>query len=291
MKNIFFSLLLVFVLIGCLFESDKPIRIVTNSWIGYAPLFYANEKGYLKDMNVKLITTVSLGEASEVFSVGKADMVTTTQHEYYLLKEVFKTLVPVILIDRSYGGDMILSNKTLEEIKANKKKIYVYLEIDSINSELINMFLKQHSIDKSRIVYIDGDQAELQDTKNEADKNQIIVTYTPYDLTFLKRGFKPLATTKNIKNLIVIDSICTTKEFLDKNLVKIKALNDVINRSIEEIKKNPKEVYELTKSYLNNISYKDFLNSLDGIKWINHPTEELLDRLKTIDYKRKYLVQ
>ncbi len=290
MKNLFIILSVFFLVVGCGDKEKERITVVTNSWIGYAPLFYAKEKNYLKDLNIKLVTAVSLGEASEIYSVGKADMVTTTQHEYYTLKQMFKTLVPVILLDKSNGGDMILSNKTIEELKKSDK-IYVYLEVDSINREMIETFTNINHMDKKKFVFINGDQAQLQSEDYDLSKPIILATYAPYNNFYLKRGFHEIASTRDLDDIVVIDALCTTKEFLNINISRLEKFKKIIDQSIIEIEGDKKGSYKLIKRYLNDISYREYVNSLKSIKWINNPEEELLDKIDKLGYKKEYIIQ
>ena len=290
MKNLFVILSILFLFIGCSDKEKERITVVTNSWIGYAPLFYAKEKNYLKDLNIKLVTAVSLGEASEIYSVGKADMVTTTQHEYYALKQMFKTLVPVILLDRSNGGDMILSNKTIEELRKSDK-IYVYLEVDSINREMIEIFTNINHIDEKKFVFINGDQAQLQSENYDLSKPIILATYTPYNNFYLKRGFHEIASTGDLDDIVIIDALCTTKEFLNRNISRLEKFKKIIDQSIAEIEGDKKGSYKLIKRYLNDISYSEYLDSLKSIKWINNPEKELLDKIDKLGYKKEYIIQ
>ncbi len=284
--TIFFSLFLFF---GCSPKEHEELKIVTNSWIGYTPLFYAKESGYLDSLGIELITTVSLEEAFNIFSVGKADFVTTTQHEYYELKKTFDSIKPIILIDRSFGGDMIMSNISLNELK-NAKRVEVFLEIDSINSEILKSFIKKYKLDISKMNFIDGDQSEFQAIKNDKSKNILIVTYSPYDKSLKDAGFIELVSTKDLNSIIVIDSICTTDKIINKHNDILKKLKNIIDQSIFEIENNKKDAYKKVSRYLNNISYEEFLASLKKIKWINNPSEDLLNKIETLGYKREYLI-
>ena len=289
--KLFFLLISFIFFTSCSNNETQKLKIVTNSWIGYTPIFYANEKNYLTPLNVELISTVSLGESTDIFSIAKADMITSTQHEYNSLKKSFKTLVPVILIDRSYGGDMILSNRTISELKKSKE-IVVYLEIDSINREMIKDFITKYKLNQTKIKYINKDQAKLQNIKYDM-KNQdiIIVTYIPYNIGLEEIGFKNIATTKELDTLLVIDAIYTTKKTLKANKERLLELKAIIDKSITEIESHPKEAYKLTHKYLGNISYKEFLNSLKMIKWINHPSDTLLQKIGTINLEGRYIIQ
>jgi NitT/TauT family transport system substrate-binding protein len=269
-------------------HNNKPLTIATNSWIGYAPLFYAQEKGYLEKNNIKLLVNVSLAEAAELYSVGKADMVTTTQHEYYAFKEEFD-LVPVILLDRSNGGDMILSNKSVAELQ-KADSITAYLEVDSINAEILKDFIKLYNIPLEKLHMINKDQAQIEDIQLPKNEAVLIVTYVPYNINLEKKGFKVIASTKDINSIIVIDALCTSKTIFNKRLAHLKTLKAIIDRSVEELMKDKKSSYLLVKKYLGDLSYKEYLESLQTITWINKPSQELLDRIEPLGYERRYIL-
>ncbi|MEN4052497.1 MULTISPECIES: ABC transporter substrate-binding protein [Sulfurimonas] len=289
-KILLFALISLLFLSSCTQKKKEELRIATNSWIGYAPLFYAKEKGYLDALNIKLITNVSLAEAVDIYSVGKADLVTTTLHEYHMLKNSGHAIVPIILLDRSNGGDMILSNRTIDEL-VNAKQIYAYLEIDSINAEILEDFLQHYKIDQNKIKYINKDQAQIEDLKPQKDKNILIVTYVPYNLSLEKKGFKEIASTKDMETIVVIDSLCSNQATIDIYQRRLQELKQIIDRSIHEIEANKQLSYEITKGYLGNISYDEYVNSFKLIEWINNPSKKLLKRIKPMDYDEKQLIK
>lgn len=276
--------------IACSTKKQEEMRIATNAWIGYAPLFYAKETGKLDQLGIKLITNVSLAEASKVFEVGKADLVTTTQHEYLSLKESVQDVVPIILIDRSNGGDMIMSNKSLDQIKT-AKTIYAFLEIDSINKELLQSFIQQYHLENKNFIYTNKDQLQISDLKNE-DKTMLVVTYSPYNIQLQSKGFKEVASTSDINSLIVIDAICARSSVYASDQKRLKQLKTVIDEAVEEIQHNPKKVYKVIKKYLDNISYDEYIDSLKLIKWINkNPDKTLLKKIKSLGYGETIIIQ
>ena len=275
-KRIAYYLIIILFFTGCFDQKyQKPLTIVSNAWIGYAPIFYAKEKGYLDELNIKVIPVVSLAEAADTFATGKADMVTATQHEYYKLKKQFPGIRPVILLDRSNGGDMILSNKTTKELK-KAKNIQAYLEVDSINMDVLDEYLKNNKISKKNILFHNADQSSMQSLKY-ADKPILIVTYTPYDYTFKRVGYFEVASTKNINSIVVIDALFTTKAVLEKNRQRIEKLKKIIDRSVKELSEDKKDSYKIVAPYLDNISYKEYVKSFVTIKWINNPTKKIIN--------------
>ena len=274
---------------ACSSKPQKQITISTNQWIGYAPLFYAYEKGELDPLNIKIITSVSLAEAADLYSIGKADMVTTTQHEYNVLKQTTHDIKAVILMDRSNGGDMILSNKSLDALKKSKS-IKAYLEVDSINQEILLDFLKKNKISKDKIDFINKDQRQIQDVKNNKMQDILIVTYSPYNITLEEKGFKEIASTKSINSIIVIDALCARNTLIKNDKQRLIQLKKVIDKAIKTIQENPEASYKVVSKYLSNPSYQEYLNSLNLIKWINKPSPELLEYIKQYGYNKDDII-
>jgi len=283
-KKFFLYFVVIFIFSGCGGDSSKkPLIIVSNAWIGYAPLFYAQEKGYLKEVDINVISVVSLAEAMDVFMVGRADMVTTTEHEYKKIKRQFQDFVPIILLDRSDGGDMILSNKTIRELKQSSQ-IDAYLEVDSINFDILSEFLKKEGISKKKIIFHNEDQASMQSLKYRSIPT-IIVTYVPYDYTFKKKGYFEVASTSNLKTIVVIDALCTTKGIVKKYKNRLLKLKNIIDKSIKEITVDKKKSYKMVAPYLDDISYKEYIDAFKTLKWINHPDDKILNVIKKLGYE------
>jgi NitT/TauT family transport system substrate-binding protein len=290
MYKLIILVITLFLFSGCdTQESQKEIKIATNKWIGYAPLFLANERGELEKLHFHLIQNVSLAEAMEVFSIGRADIVTTTQHEYFSLKRT-NDLKPVILLDRSYGGDMILSNKTIEELQ-QADKIEVYLEIDSINAELFKDFAKKFSIPQKRVIFHNKDQQQIQDIANTSDKAIIIVSYSPYDIPLEEKGFHVIASTRNLDTLVVIDALCAREDIIQHYPKRLDALKRIIDEAIESIQENPKKAHEEIRTYLGDITYEEFKSSLTMIKWINHPSEKIMQVIQEMGYEEDAILK
>jgi NitT/TauT family transport system substrate-binding protein len=289
LKIVFALLSMLLIFNACSQKPQKKIVISTNQWIGYAPLFYAYEKGDLDTLNMTIITSVSLAEAADLYHIGKADMVTTTQHEYNYLKNSTHDIKAVILLDRSNGGDMILSNKSLDALKKSKK-IDAYLEIDSINQEILIDFLKKNAISEDKIHFINKDQRQIQNVKNDEKKDILIVTYSPYNIVLVQKGFKEVASTKDINSIIVIDALCARNEIVMHDKKRLTALKKIIDNAITAIETDPEGSYKIVSKYLSDLSYKDYIDALHLIKWINKPSKELLEYIQKYGYNKDDII-
>jgi len=293
MRHIFGILLsLMIFMSACSSPSQDPLKLSATTWIGYTPLFYAKEKGWLDTINVELLNVVSLSENMYLYKAGNSDAYCGTQYEHSVLRDTMPSLIPIMLFDRSNGGDMIMSNHTIEEIKNSAAKIDAYLEMDSINYTMLEDFIHSYHIDEKRINYIDRDQIDVSTLKNTQHEKQIlIVTYIPYDNALKKNGFHELLSTKNGLDLLVIDALYTTQENFHKHKQQYTQVKSFIDDAIIALSKDSKEFYITIKPYMQDLSYEEFLASLDDIVWINNTVDEnLMERMRAASFPTKDLL-
>jgi len=274
------SLLLIVILLLCSCSKsgfDETLKISVTTWVGYTPLYYAKEKGWLDDVNIKLVNAVSLSENMYLYQAGNSDAFCGTQYEYSVLKLQSPDIIPIMLFDRSNGGDLIMSNHSLTELKNSKADIQAYLEIDSINYTLLEDFIKKFSIDEQRINFINRDQAEISALKNTNKNEQIvIVTYIPFNTPLEKNGFKEILSTKTGLDLLVIDSLYTQKETFIRHEQQFKMLKIITDKAINALQEDPIAFFQTIKHYLEPLSYSEFNSGLKDIIWINGTLPESL---------------
>jgi len=293
MKNyIIIFILLIYFLTSCSAPTKKELKLSTTTWIGYTPLFYAKSKGWLEEINIKLLHVVSLSENMYLYKAGNSDAYTGTQYEFNLLKGKDSNLFPIMLFDRSNGGDIVMSNMSIKKLQSTKQSIYAYLEIDSINSTILNDFLKKFNLRDKSINYINKDQAQISILKNDMpDKPTIIITYIPYNVTLEKNGFIEIASTKNNIDILVLDALFTKKSVFKAHKQQFIKLKEYLDKSIIALEKDPKEFYNAIKPYMEDFSYKDFIHSLEDIIWMNKGLpKNLKTRMDEMSFSTKELL-
>jgi len=292
LKSFLFLISILFVFTSCSSQPSEKLKISATTWIGYTPLFYAKEKGWLKELNIKLLNVSSLSENMYLYKAGNSDAYVGTQYEFNLLRTENKTLRPIMMFDRSFGGDVIMSNITLEELKDTNTEIDAYLEIDSINSTLLKDFIKNYHFEDKKIKYINKDQTQISllNAKNLL-KPSLIITYVPYDYRLYKNGFKELVSTRDGLTLLVVDAMFTTSKIFNLHKNQFIELKKLVDKSIEILDKNPKEFYETIKPYMLEITYEEFQESLKDIIWINKKlSTEMQEEMKDRNFPTRDLI-
>jgi NitT/TauT family transport system substrate-binding protein len=292
LKKLALIITTAFLFISCSSDYDKKLKISATTWVGYTPLFYAKEMGWLEPLNIKLLNVSSLSENMYLYKAKNSDAYVGTQYEYNILSKENSSLVPVMLFDRSYGGDVVMGNVSLKELKDGSGPIDAYLEMDSINFTLLEDFIKKNNFEGRDIRYINQDQAYISTLKSASmDKHTLIVTYSPYDSELKKKGFMEIASTKDGFDLLIIDAMFTTTEVLQRHKKQFTELKKAVDMAVVELQKNPKQYYEKIKPYMLNMNYDEFRESLDNIIWINDGvSSELEERIKDNNFPIEDLI-
>lgn len=290
LKKIILTLALLVLFTSCSSDYDKRLKISATTWIGYAPLFYAKEKGWLKPLNIKLINISSLAENMYLYKSGNSDAYTGTQYEYNILRQEMKTLKPIMMFDRSNGGDLVMGNVSIEELQNSTAEIDAYLEIDSINSNVLQDFISEYNLKDKKINYINRDQSEIKLLQANT-KPTIIVTYVPYNITLEKHGFQMLASTKENLKLLVVDALFTKIELFNEHKEQFLELKKLVDRGVAALHDNPKEFYETIKPYMLDVNYEEFQETINDIEWINSKLSDALkQRMKKTDFPTRDLI-
>ncbi len=292
-KKVILYLLLLLTFSSCSSPYDKPLKISATTWIGYTPLFYAKEKGWLEPLNIEIINVVSLAENMSLYQSGNFDAYVGTQYEYSVISLKESSLHPVMMFDRSYGGDVVMGSMSIDSLKQLDTTIDVYLEMDSINITLFKDFLKKYKLEEKKFNYINKDQAYISTLLSSNMKNStLIVTYSPYNNHLSKNGFKQLASTKEGLDLLVVDAMFTTDKVFNEHEQQFIELKKAVEKSLIALEANPEEYYATIKSYLPETSYEDFQHSLDDIIWINKTiSPELQERLNQAHFPIRGIIK
>jgi len=285
--------LLVFLLGGCTEkETKKPLIISTDTWMGASLLYYAHYKGWLEANGIQMLQTSSINENMRVFESGASDLFTGTQHEYKRQLKTSPDLVPIIIYDRSYGGDIIMSNRTKEELQNGHQTIKVFLERESVSEELLDYFIELNQIDRNQLQIYNRSQNELVSLKNTSDDTpMIIVTYSPHDLKLSQNGFRQIVSSRE-DGYYVIDAVYASKKILNTRSEAIRDLKKVLKDSFEAYTKNPKEFYEVVKPYLGNPTYEEFTDMRKNIKWMGEVADpKITEWMDKIEFPTENLVE
>jgi NitT/TauT family transport system substrate-binding protein len=237
-------------------------------------VYYVKEKGWM-DGEIEFHSVVSLEESVKMFQAGITDGFCGTQYEYRHSNLLRESTVPVVLIEVSKGGDVVLSNFDITDKDSLHGRIDVYLELQTINSIIFQRFVEKYDLADCELNLINMNQFNISKLNPASDK-LIIVTYEPYSTGLIKKGFLQAADSESL-NMLVVDGIFLKAEKYAERKALLKKLRQNMNKALDVLKNDPMEYYITVMPYLDGLTYDEFFKSLNDIEWI---TGELNDSLK-----------
>lgn len=159
----------------------EPLRIGWHVWVGYGPLFVAEEKNFFpkEGVDVELIRIDDHTARMAALYAGQVDALTAATQEVVAVSEPDEEpLACVLALIDSQGADGILAAKDIQSIADLKGRSVAFID-RSISQFYINVLLKEAGLSEADIEVVDlpADDATTAFLLQEVDA---VVTYEPY---------------------------------------------------------------------------------------------------------------
>jgi NitT/TauT family transport system substrate-binding protein len=149
--------LAVLFLSGCVAPQEKteePFRLSFSTWIGFGPLFIAEEKGFFGDLDIEMIQIEENPQIVAALASERVDGVAYILDTFVRAKDKGLPLVVVSVADESFGGDGIVASKEIQTV-ADLKGKKVAVQRDFIGESFLFFLLEREGIDPSQVELID----------------------------------------------------------------------------------------------------------------------------------------
>ena len=263
------SIVIVFVttavLLGCAPEKQSPLRLGTNVWPGYEPLYLSQGLGFLAKDEVRLVQLTSASDVIRSFKNGALEMASLTLDEALRLVELDIPIKVILVHDSSYGGDAIVAKPGIKTIKdlAGKK---VAVEGSLTGAYVLARAMEIHDINFEQISVVQLDVSDHIEAFSLADVDAV-VTFEPSLSKLLTMGAHEVFSSKDIPGEI-LDVLVVRTETYEKNPEKLKRLIDAWFSALEFMKNNPEQAAALMAPRL-GLSPEGVLKSFSGLRMLD----------------------
>ncbi|PCI43045.1 MAG: nitrate ABC transporter [Proteobacteria bacterium] len=216
--------LMAIILAACSNNEPQPLlKIGSNQWIGYQPMFLARDLGLYDKKQVKLVELPSTTDILHFLHTGELDAAALTLDETLLAIDQGTPLSVILVFDFSNGADALIVKPSIKHLQDLKGK-RVGVESTAVGSIMIYSALKLAKLNTEdiHIVYLPADEHL---SAYQSGKVDAIVTFEPLRTQLLKKRCKELFTSSMIPGLIV-DVLAVRTELLENQRVNIQALVD-----------------------------------------------------------------
>ena len=194
-------------LVGCLTEPEPPLRLGTNIWPGYEPLYLAREQGYLTEDKVALVELLSTSEVMRAFRNGAIDAAALTLDEVISLRAAGLRPVVVQVADISHGADVILVRQGIERMQDLRGR-RIGVEATALGVYMLSRALALHGMDLEDVEMI---HLEVNEHREAWLSGQVdaVVTFEPVRQQLIDEG-----------GIILFDSSMIPGEIVDLLVVR-----------------------------------------------------------------------
>ena len=206
------TLLLTLLISGCTPAPKPEIRIGTNIWPGYEPLYLARNLGWFRESGVRLVEYNSSMETMNALSHGSIEAGALTLDEVLSLAQDGVDLRVVLLLDVSNGADAVVAQSGIDNPEKLRGRT-IGVESSAVGGYIIHRMLEKSGLTLQDVhilpLTLDAHKAAFTSKRVDA-----IVTFEPIKSHLLANGGKVIFDSSLIPGEI-IDVLAVRSEVFD----------------------------------------------------------------------------
>ncbi len=261
----FSFVLLSFVLLlsGCVDRPQETLRVGAVLWPGYEPLYLADKLGYYKGQPIKIIDYLSNTDTILAFKNNNLHAAAFTLDETLQLLADGVDIDVILIMDMSYGGDVILANPGIDRVEELRGKS-VAVESSAVGMFVLKRALELHDMDVSDIQIVSTNA--MEQASNFATGNIVAaVSFDPYRTQLVKSGKQEIFNSTLIPNEI-IDVLVVRRSYSEQYPETVKHLVEAWFKALSYQTQNPQKsaAYSLKRF---DTTVEDYIASLELLKF------------------------
>jgi NitT/TauT family transport system substrate-binding protein len=238
------GMMLVLVLIAGTAFAGETIKIGMSTWLGYAPLYLAKEKGFFqaRGLDVEVVVIESPADRRAAFAADRIQGFATTV-DTHVMTAAAENPIPVkqvLALDDSHGGDGIVSKKEIKSIKDLKGKTVAAQLGAGASYFWLNYVLSQNGLKLSDIKAVDMKAGDAG-AAFVAGKVDAAVTWEPWLSRAKDTPFGHVLLASDKTPGIIVDSLAFKPDFLKRRGDDVKKIIAAWNEAVQFAKQNPQE--------------------------------------------------
>jgi len=227
---------------GCQSAPAPAMRLGTNVWPGYEPLFLARSLGHLPKDEIKLVEYHSTSEVIRSFKNGTLEAAALTLDELILLQQAGFDAVAFLVCDVSHGADAIVARAPLAAMSdlAGRR---IGVEGAALGSFVFSRALEIAGLEATPPVAVEVDVSR-HETAWDAGEVDAVVTFEPMLSRLVKRGGTVVFTSRDMPGEIV-DVLVVSRAYAEAHPERIMAIEKGWFGALDMIDRTPTKAMEL----------------------------------------------
>lgn len=221
---------------GCDKDRTPLLRVGTNLWPGYAPLYLARSQGLLDTASIRLVELPSATQVMHELRNDNLEAAALTLDETLSLLAEGLDLRVVLVLDFSAGGDVLMAPPGVDSLKALKGR-RVGVEGSAVGAIMLDSALQAGglSIEEVEVVPVTLDRQLVAFRSGEVEA---VVTFEPIRTKLLASGALILFDSSRIPGRIV-DVLVVREGALSTHEEPLRALIQGHFEALEQLRREP----------------------------------------------------
>ncbi len=242
----------------------ETFKINVDTWLGYAPLYLAKEKGFFGNVDVQMILTPDVAQRKIILERGENQAIAETVDMLVLDHDEGIHSVAVTGLDFSNGADGIVAVDSIKSIADLKGKT-ILVQKNYASEALLNYLLEKNGIGFKEVRTVDT-EAGAAGAAFMAGKTDVAVTFQPWlSKASSREGAHLLISSKDAPGVIV-DILSINEKYLKAHPEVVATVVRGWFTAVEYWKLHPEEANAImAKTY--SITPQEFADQITGIIW------------------------
>lgn len=268
-----FAMLLVGLLPGMVSAQSTPqaggetatLRLAVSSWVGYGPLWLAEERGYFDEegVNVDLSLVEVSADRITAMQADRLDASATTIDTWTLFSAQGADLVQVLAVDESAGGDGIVAKKEIASI-ADLKGKSVAVQSASTSQFLLANALQAAGLSLGDLTLLDMSSGDAG-AAFVAGQVDAAVTWQPWLANARNTDFGHVLLDSKETPGLIVDTVAFRPQFVQEHPDAVAAFVRAYYRAIDDIAANPDEANAIMAKSI-SMDTDDFVATLADLR-------------------------
>ncbi|MFC3033644.1 ABC transporter substrate-binding protein [Pseudoalteromonas fenneropenaei] len=247
--------------ISCSSDHPSYLRVAANTWIGYTPLYLADDMRLFEPDLIHLVEMSSASEVIHAFRSGAIEVAALTLDEAMTVLEDDFDIQVILVLDISNGSDVLLAKPDIPSIAALKGKT-IAVEYSAVGALVLDSALKKAGLTPADITIR---SCTLDDHAACYQQTDALVTFDPMKTHLLEQGAKILFSSAQMPNLIV-DVLVTHRQVIKEQPQQLQQLINHYFAARTKMTEAPEESWQTLERLL-KIPTRQLHQASLGITW------------------------
>jgi len=266
---------------------QTPLKVGTNIWIGYEPLYLAAELGYYSKDQIELVEFSNATQVLQAYKNKLIDVAALTLDEVLMIQNLPDPPQVFLIVDFSNGADSIVAKPEFTNLAEVQDK-----RIGVENTAMGGFFLTRAfqasnlSMDNLTIVPLSFGEHQKAYEQNQVDA---LVTFDPTKSQLIKKGAVEIFNSSQIPGEIV-DTLVASHQTAQNRKEQINQLVRGWDKALVYLKENPNRATEIIAKRLQaspEVVKQSYLgitlvNSSENLLMMQDPNSSIQKTLKSL---------